>query len=105
MNLAFQTGTSLPRWQKSLDISLLKKSEKLKPSDLRTIGQLEADFNQGATVHFSQRMMNRALTYNQIPESQYAKKDLKQLKPLSLKYYFSNILDITKFLVLLSQKI
>ena len=74
MDLAYRNGVSLPRWQRTLDVSLLKKPGKFRPSELRTIGQLEADFNQGASLHFSRRMMNRALSLDLIPSSQYAKK-------------------------------
>ena len=74
MNIAYRSGISLPRWQKTLDVSLLKKPGKFRPSELRTIGQLEADFNQGASLHFSKRMMDRAMKLNLIPSSQYAKK-------------------------------
>ena len=74
MNMAYKGGVSLPRWQNTLDVSLLKKPGKFRPSELRTIGQLEADFNQGAAVHFSKRMMDRALKLNLIPSAQYAKK-------------------------------
>ena len=40
---------------------------------MRTIGQLEADFNQGASLHFGKRMMHNTLQHNAISESQYSK--------------------------------
>ena len=58
MNLAYSNGVSLPLWQRALDVSLFKKTGQLHPSELRTMGQLAADFNQRASIHFSQSMMN-----------------------------------------------
>ena len=74
MSKAYESGVTLPRWTKDLDISLVKKPGKFRPEELRTIGTLEADFNQGAALHFSKRMMHTALQHNAIPASQYAKK-------------------------------
>ena len=47
-NYSFNNGIPLDRWTKDLDVSLLKKPNKIRPSELRTIGTLEADFNQNA---------------------------------------------------------
>ena len=86
--MAYKGGVSLPRWQNTLDVSLLKKPGKFRPSELRTIGQLEADFNQGAAVHFSKRMMDRALKLNLIPSSQYAKKGSNCIDAALVKILF-----------------
>ena len=91
MNMAYKGGVSLPRWQQTLDVSLLKKPGKLRASELRTIGQLEADFNQGAALHFGKRMMDRALALNLIPASQYAKKAAVASKQRWSKSYILSI--------------
>ena len=57
-NIAFRIGEPLERWTYDLDVSLLKKPNKFRPSELRTIGTLEADFNQQASLHFSKRIMH-----------------------------------------------
>ena len=88
MNMAYKGGVSLPRWERTLDVSLLKKPGRIRPSDLRTIGQLEADFNQGASLHFSRRMMNRAMALHLIPESQYAKKGSQCIDAALVKILF-----------------
>ena len=72
-NFAFNTGHPLQRWTYDLDVSLLKKPNKIRPSELRTIGTLEADFNQYASLHFSKRMVHQGILHGAIPNAQYAK--------------------------------
>jgi len=79
-NYAFNLGLPLRRWTKDLDVSLLKKTNKIRPSELRTIGTLEADFNQNAALRFSKRMMQAGLDHNAIPESQYTKKGNRSIE-------------------------
>jgi len=69
VDLVFRLGLTLKRWMSDLDVTLLKKPDRIRPQDMRTIGQLEADFNQGASIHFGTRMMNNAMTHKAIPES------------------------------------
>ena len=87
-NYAFNIGTPLDRWTKDLDVSLLKKSNKIRPSELRTIGTLEADFNQCASLHFSKRMMNNGIKHKAIPPSQYAKKGNQSIEAAIVKVLF-----------------
>ena len=86
-NYAFQLGTPLKRWTKDLDVSLLKKPNKIRPSELRTIGTLEADFNQLASLHFSKRMMNTGIDTKFIPPSQYAKKGNRSIASYNQNMY------------------
>jgi len=74
-NWLLQQDVDIAGWQET-GMSLLKKPNKIRPSELRTIGTLEADFNQNAALHFSERMMQAGLDHNAIPESQYAKKEI-----------------------------
>ena len=95
-NYAFQLGTPLERWTKDLDVSLLKKPNKIRPSELRTIGTLEADFNQLASLHFSKRMMNTGISTKSIPSSQYAKKGNRAIEAAIVKILFFDYIRITK---------
>ena len=95
-NIAFRIGLPLTRWTKDLDVSLLKKPNKIRPSELRTIGTLEADFNQQASLHFSKRMMNNGLTHKIIPSSQYAKKGHQSIEAAIIKIMFFDYLRIMK---------
>jgi len=63
-----------------LYVSLLKKPNKIRPSELRTIGTLEADFNQMASLHFSKRMMSISIRSLSIPSSQHAKKGNRSIE-------------------------
>ena len=75
-----------------MDVSSLKKPGKFRPSELRTFGQLEADFNQGASMHFGKRMMDRAMKLNLIPSSQYAKKGSRCIEAALVKVlYFEHL--------------
>ena len=84
-NIAFQLGEPLERWTFDLDVSLLKKPNKFRPSELRTIGTLEADFNQNASLHFSKRMMGLGIERGAIPLSQYAKKGNRSVEAALVK--------------------
>ena len=84
-NIAFNIGHPLERWTFDLDVSLLKKPNKIRPSELRTIGTLEADFNQNASLHFSRRMMGLGIRRNIIPSSQYAKKGNRAIEAAIVK--------------------
>ena len=95
-NYAFNIGAPLTRWTKDLDVSLLKKPNKIRPSELRTIGTLEADFNQGASLHFSKRMMSNGITHRAIPPSQYAKKGNRSIEAAIVKILFFDYLRINK---------
>ena len=68
-NYAFNIGTPLDCWTKDLDVSLLKKPNKIRLSELCTIGTLEADFNQCASLHCSKHMMNNGMKHKAIPPS------------------------------------
>jgi len=96
-NYSFNMGIPLQRWIKDLDVvSLLKKPNKIRPSELRNIGTLEADFNQCASLHFSKRMMHTGITSKSIPPSQYAKKGNCSIEAAIVKVLFFNYLRITK---------
>ena len=84
-NIAFQIGEPLERWTFDLDVSLLKKPNKFRPSELRTIGTLEADFNHNASLHFSKRMMGLGIERGAIPLSQYAKKGNRSIEAALVK--------------------
>lgn len=94
--LAYETGFTLQRWTYDLDVSLLKKPGKFRPDELRTIGTLEADFNQGAAYHFSHQMMNNAIKHNAIPPSQYARKGSRSIEAAVVKVLFFDYLRINK---------
>ena len=93
---AFQLGNPLERWTKDLDVSLLKKPNKIRPSELRTIGTLEADFNQLASLHFSKRMMHTGIITKSTPPSQYAKKGNRSIEAAIVKILFFDYIRITK---------
>ena len=95
-NMAFNIGLPLQRWTKDLDVSLLKKPNKIRPSELRTIGTLEADFNQNAALHFSKRMMQNGIKSGMIPSSQYAKKGNRAIEAAIVKILFLDYLRLTK---------
>ena len=57
--LAYEKGFTLNRWTYDLDVSLLKKPGKFRPDELRTIGTLEADFNQGAAYQVLLRLWDQ----------------------------------------------
>ena len=95
-NYSFNIGIPLQRWTKDLDVSLLKKPNKIRPSELRTIGTLEADFNQCASLHFSKRMMDTGITSKSIPSSQYAKKGNRAIEAAIVKVLFFDYIRITK---------
>ena len=95
-NYAFNLGLPLRRWTKDLDVSLLKKPNKIRPSELRTIGTLEADFNQNAALHFSKRMMQAGLDHDAIPESQYAKKGNRSIEAAIVKNLYFDYLRTMK---------
>ena len=94
--LAYEHGFTLHRWTYDLDVTLLKKPGKIRPDEFRTIGTLEADFNQGAALHFSHRMMNTALQTNSIPPSQYATKGRRSIEAAIVKTLFFDYLRIHK---------
>ena len=95
-NMAFNIGLPLQRWTNDLDVSLLKKPNKIRPSELRTIGTLEADFNQNAALHFSKRMMHNGIKCGMIPSSQYAKKGNRSIEAAIVKILFLDYLRLTK---------
>ena len=95
-NTAFRIGEPLERWTYDLDVSLLKKPNKFRPSELRTIGTLEADFNQQASLHFSKRMMHQNILNMAIPPSQYAKKGNRAVEAAIVKVLFYDYLRLTK---------
>ena len=95
-NTAFKIGEPLERWTHDLDVSLLKKPNKFRPSELRTIGTLEADFNQQASLHFSKRMMHQNILNMAIPPSQYAKKGNRAVEAAIVKVLFYDYLRLTK---------
>ena len=57
----FNLSRPLSHWQEDLDVSLLKKSDKIRPSELQTIVIFEADSNQYASLHFSKSMVKTGL--------------------------------------------
>ena len=73
-NMAFTFGEPLEHWTFDLDVSHLKKTNMIQPPELRTIGILEEDFNQNASIFFSKQMMGLEIKRGVIPLSQYAKK-------------------------------
>ena len=95
-NTAFQIGEPLDRWTNDLDVSLLKKPNKFRPSELRTIGTLEADFNQQASLHFSKRMISNGIMKMAIPSSQYAKKGNRSIEAAIVKVLFYDYLRLTR---------
>ena len=95
-NMAYNTGIALERWTNDLDVSLLKRPNKIRPEDLRTIGQLEADFNQQASMHFSKRMIDTGIEHNEIPESQYAKKGCRSIEAAIVKIMFFDHLRMNR---------
>ena len=96
VNLTYKLGLTIPRWTYDLDVTLLKKPDRLKPSDMRTIGQLEADFNQGASMHFGKRMMQTAILHDAIPASQYSKPMSRSIEAALVKVMFFDHLRIHK---------
>ena len=98
-NIAFNIGHPLERWTYDLDVSLLKKPNKTRPSELRTIGTLEADFNQNASLHFSKRMMGLGISRQIIPQSQYAKKGNRAIEAAIVKILIFDYQDTTDNLV------
>ena len=84
-SLAYEHGFTLERWTYDLDVTLLKKPGKIKPDEFRTIGTLEADFNQGTSLHFSKRMMASAIASGSIPASQYATKGKRSIEAAIVK--------------------
>ena len=95
-NIAFNIGEPLERWTFDLDVSLLKKPNKIRPSELRTIGTLEADFNQNASLHFSKRMMGLGIQRGVIPSSQYAKKGNRSIEAALVKILIFDQLRFNK---------
>jgi len=95
-NFAFNIGQSLERWTFDLDVSLLKNPNKIRPSELRIIGVLEADFNQYASLHFSKRMMDQGIQKGIIPSSQYAKKGNRAIEAAILKILIFDHLRISR---------
>ena len=95
-NFAFNIGQPLERWTFDLDVSLLKKPNKIRPSELRTIGTLEADFNQYASLHFSKRMMDQGIQKGIIPSSQYAKKGNRAIEAAIVKILIFDHLRINR---------
>jgi len=95
-NTAFKIGEPLERWTYDLDVSLLKKPNKFRPSELRTVGTLEADSNQQASLHFSKRMMHQNILNMAIPPSQYAKKGNRAVEAAIVKVLFYDYLRLTK---------
>ena len=95
-NALFNIGFPLERWKKDLDVSLLKKSNNIRPSELRTIGTLEADFNQMASLHFSNRMMATGIKTLSIPSSQYAKKGNRSIEAAIVKILYFDYLRTNK---------
>ena len=95
-NIAFNIGEPLERWTHDLDVSLLKKPNKFRPSELRTIGTLEADFNQQAALHFSKRMISNGIVNLAIPSSQYAKKGNRSIEAAVVKVLFFDYLRLTR---------
>ena len=95
-NSAFRLGEPLERWTNDLDVSLLKKPNKFRPSELRTIGTLEADFNQQASLHFSKRMIHNGIMKSAIPNSQYAKKGNRAIEAAIVKVLFYDYLRLTR---------
>jgi len=95
-NASFNIGFPLERWKKDLDVSLLKKKNKIRPSELRTIGTLEADFNQMASLHFSKRMMATGIKTLSIPSSQYAKKGNRSIEAAIVKILYFDYLRTNK---------
>jgi len=94
VNIAYRMGLTIPRWTYDLDVTLLKKIDRIKPSDMRTIGQLEADFNQGASLHFGKRMMKNAMKHRAIPESQYSKPMSRAIEAALVKTMFFDYLRL-----------
>ena len=45
----------------------IKKLNKIRLSELYTLGFLEADFNQNAVLHFSKRMMHSGIKSGAVP--------------------------------------
>ena len=74
MSIAFKIGEPLELWTFDLDVSLLKKQNKIRLFKLHTIGTLEADFNQNASLHFSKGMLGIGIQRGAIALFQYAKK-------------------------------
>ena len=95
-SMAYEMGVTLPRWENDLDVTLIKKTGKIRPSEFRTIGTLEADFNQGATLHFSKRMMSTAMSNSLIPSSQYATKGNRAIEAAVVKVLYFDYLRINK---------
>ena len=94
--LAYEYGFTLDRWTYDLDVTLLKKPGKIKPDEFRTIGTLEADFNQGASLHFSKRMMTSAINTGSIPVSQYATKGKRSIEAAIVKTLYFDYLRVYK---------
>jgi hypothetical protein len=95
-SMAYEMGVTLPRWENDLDVTLIKKPGKIRPSEFRTIGTLEADFNQGAALHFSKRMMSTAMSNSLIPSSQYATKGNRAIEAATVKVLYFDYLRINK---------
>lgn len=88
-SLPFELGIPLPRTTQCINVSLQKKGKGIKPSDLRTIWLLEADFNSAAKIHWVSRMMNgTAITNKLIPDSQYAKRGSRAIEAALVKVLF-----------------
>ena len=96
VDLVYRLGITIPRWTVDLDVTLLKKAHKIRPQDMRTIGQLEADFNQGASIHFGRRMMLNAIEHDAIPASQYSKKGSRAIEGVLVKVLFFDYLRLNK---------
>ena len=95
-NIAFNIGELLERWTHDLDVSLLKKPNKFGPSELPTIGTLEADFNQQAALHFSKQMISNGIINLAIPSLQSAKKGNRSIEAAVVKVLFFDYLRFSR---------
>ena len=96
-NASFNIGFPLEIWKRGLGVSLLlKKPNKICPSELRTIGTLEANFNQMASLHFSKRMMSTGIRMLLISSSQYAKKGNRSIEAAIVKILYFDYLCINR---------
>ena len=96
-SIPYEIRKPLPRSKQCINVSLEKKGKGRKPSDMRTIWLIEADFNAGAKIHFVKSMMNNtALSNGLIPDSQYAKKHSRSIEAAIVKVLFFDLLQQTR---------
>ena len=95
-NYSFDIGIPLTRWTNYLDVSLLKSPNKIRSSEFRTIGTLEAGFNQHASLHFSHRMMKTGIKHYLILSSLYVKRGNRSIEVAIVKVLFFDYLRISK---------